>query len=408
MLARVDNGARLRIEVARAFAPLLKPARYKGARGGRGSGKSHFFGEQLISRCMLMPTRAVCVREVQRTLKHSVKTLLEDKIDALEIREYFHSVEGHIDTPGGGIIIFQGMQNHTAESIKSLENYDIAFVEEAQSLSQRSLTLLRPTIRADNSEMWFAWNPRSPDDPVDAFFRRSPHPQATCVEANWMDNPWFPDVLRSDMEYDRRRDPSRYQHVWLGHYQAHSEARVFTNWRIDEFDTPEDVVFYHGCDWGFSTDPTVLVRCFVDEKILYVDREIWVIGCEVDETPIVFDRLDPAVKGIARRWTIVADSSNPQNISYMRKNGYPKMQPAVKGPGSVEEGVEFLKSYDIVVHPRCRHVADELTNYSYEIDPKTEQVLPRLADRKNHTIDSLRYALEGRRRRANPPMWGSY
>jgi len=400
----------LDINTPRVFVPLLAPARYKGAHGGRGSGKSHFFADLIVERCLREFTRAVCVREIQRSLEQSVKRLIEDKIAEHGLDSKFKILESRIETPNGGVIIFQGMQNHTSQSIKSLEGYHVAWVEEAQSLSQSSLTLLRPTIRVPNSEIWFSWNPRSPRDAVDNFLRKEPPVDSIVVEANYEDNPWFPDGLRADMEYDRRRDPERYKHVWLGQYQTTSEARVFHNWKIEEFETPREAVFYHGCDWGFSVDPTVLIRCFVEARTLYVDAEAWRVGCPIDHTPELFDRLDPDPKkhADARRWAIVADSANPQNINYMARHGYPKMRPSIKGVGSVEEGVEFLKSFDIVVHPRCKHVADELANYSYKIDPKTEQVLPLLADEKNHTIDSLRYAIEALRRRAPQLALGGY
>src|SRR3990172_880294 len=167
-------GRTLRIETPRAFRKLLKPARYKGAFGGRGSGKSHDFASMLLERCLMRRCRAVCVREFQRTLEQSVMRLLIDKIRAFGLESSFRILNTHIETPGGGIIIFQGMQAHTAESIKSLEGYDVAWVEEAQVLSQRSLDLLRPTIRVEDSELWFSWNPRNASDPVDGFLRVNP------------------------------------------------------------------------------------------------------------------------------------------------------------------------------------------------------------------------------------------
>lgn len=345
--------------------------------------------------------RAVCIREVQKSLEQSVKRLLEDKIEALGLGAFFDVGKVEIKTPGGGLIIFQGMQNHTADSIKSLEGYDIAWAEEAQSLSQRSLDLLRPTIRKPGSELWFSWNPNKPTDPVDRLLRGEvPMPGAIVVEANWSENPWFPDVLRGEKDWDFRRDPDKYAHIWAGGYQTNSEARVFRNWRVDEFDTPDGAAFYHGADWGFSVDPTVLVRCFVDGRTLYVDREVYRVGCEIDQTPALFDTLDPATPGSARNWRIRADSARPETISYMRRHGYPRIEPAVKGPSSVMDGIEFLKSYDIVVHPRCRHTADELTHYSFKTDPLSGDVLPVLEDKKNHVIDALRYAVESIRRKS--------
>lgn len=300
----------------------------------------------------------------------------------------------HIETPRDGIIIFNGMQNHTAESIKSLEAYDVAWVEEAQSLSQRSLDLLRPTIREDNSELWFSWNPRYPTDPVDKLLRGdSLPPDSIVVRSSYRDNPFFPDVLRREMEWDRGRDVEKYQHVWEGEYEHHSEARVFKNWKIEDFETESDASFLLGGDWGYSVDPSVLVRCYVKGRKLYIDREAYRIGVEVDHLPDLFDKIPGS-----REWVITADSARPETISYLQKHGFPKLVPAIKGKDSVKEGVIFLQSYDIVVHPRCTHTINELTYYSFKTDPLTSVVTPVLQDKKNHVIDSLRYAVEKLRR----------
>ena len=247
----------LTIETPRVFLPLLEYSRYKGLHGGRGSGKSHFFAEALIEQCLLEKTDAVCVREIQKSLSQSVKKLLELKIEALGVGSQFEVQESQIKCKNGGVIIFQGMQNHTADSIKSLEGYDIAWVEEAQSLSQRSLDLLRPTIRKTGSEIWFSWNPNEDTDPVDVLLRgEKPPPDAVVIECNFKDNPWFPDVLQAEMEYDRRRDPDKFEHVWLGKYLRNSEARVFRNWTVEEFESPNGSTFRFGADWGFSVDPS--------------------------------------------------------------------------------------------------------------------------------------------------------
>lgn len=382
------------IDTPRWAVPLLQPSRYKGIHGGRGSGKSHERAEALIERCIMERTFAVCIREVQKSLAQSVKKLLELKIEAMGVGNLFEVQQAVIKAPHGGLIIFQGMQNHTADSIKSLEGYDIAWVEEAQSLSQRSLDLLRPTIRKPGSELWFTWNPSQATDPVDVLLRGdSPPPDALVVQANYRDNPWLPDVLRGELEYDRSRDPDKFAHIWLGEYQRNSEARVFRNWRVEEFTAPDGVTFRMGADFGFSIDPSVLLRCYIDGRNLYIDHEAWQIGCEIDRLPDLF----MTVPG-AESWPMVADSSRPETISYLRNHGFPRILPAVKGARSVEEGVEFLKSFDIIVHPRCQHVIDELTLYSFEIDPLTGIVLPKLADKNNHCIDALRYACEGVRR----------
>jgi phage terminase large subunit len=411
----------LDIPTPRAFVPLLPPSRYKGAHGGRGSGKSHFFAELLVEHCVLNPgTRAVCIREIQKSLAQSAKRTLELYIEKHGVGHLFDVQKAEIKTPGDGLIIFQGMQNHTAESIKSLEGYDIAWVEEAQTLSATSLRLLRPTMRKRGSELWFSWNPRKPDDPVDALLRCNsddarkndwqPPPNSIVVEVNYPNNPWFftDSELVDEMKFDKR-DPDTFQHVWMGGYESKSEARVFKNWRIEEFEPPAGhEQFYLGADWGFSPDPTVLVLCYVIGRTLYIWREIWAVECTLDRIPALFDKIDPnwtpqrAIdpnwKSLARKLPIIGDSSRNDTIAYLKKSGFPKIQGAIKGPGSLEDGIEFLRGYDMVIHPQCKRVAQECRLYSHKVDRKTGKVTSELEDKENHTIDSVRYALENVRR----------
>lgn len=392
-------GTELVIATPRWSLPLLDTARYKGAKGGRASGKSHERAEALVERCVMQKTDAVCIREVQKSLNQSVKKLIESKIAKLGVAHLFNVGGSMIRGPHGSIIIFQGMQNHTAETIKSLEGFDIAWVEEAQTLSQRSLDMLRPTIRKPGSELWFTWNPRHATDPVDALLCGNGWEKlpggVRVVEANYRDNPWLPDEMREEAEYDRGRDPEKFAHIWLGQYQRNSEARVFKNWTIGDEDMapPPGATLRYGLDFGFATDPAAALRCWIDGRNLYVDFEAYQLGVEIDELPEFLLAVPDA-----ERWPMVADSSRPETISYLRKHGFPKITGAVKGAGSVDEGVEFLKSYNIVVHPRCTHLIDELTLYSYKVDKATEKVLPILVDASNHLIDALRYALEGMRR----------
>lgn len=384
----------LHIRVPEAFDRLEGHHRYIGAHGGRGSGKSHYFGERWLRENVADKLDFVCLRETLKSLEFSVKKLLESKIETYNAGAYFEVQDRRILSRHGGVTIFEGMQNHTSDSIKSLEGFDTAWFEESQSASEKSLTLLRPTLRKPKSQMWFSWNPAHPTDPIDALLRGAElPPDAVVVEVNYSDNPWLSDELRMEMEYDQRRDPDKYAHVWLGKYQQSSEARVFKNWRVEEFDIDPAWVLRQGADWGFSVDPSVLVQCAIVGRTLYVAHEAYRVGCEIDFMPELFMTVPDA-----ERWPTTADSARPETISYMQRHGFPKMLAAVKGARSVEEGVEFLRSYDIVVHPRCTHTIEELTQYRYEIDPLTSLVLPKLRDKDNHVIDSLRYACEGARR----------
>lgn len=225
----------LKFNVPRKLAPLLKPKRYKGAYGGRGGAKSHFFAEQIIIRCLQQQTRAVCIREVQNSIKDSVKQLLTDKIVSMGLDQTFSVMNDEIRGPHGSLVVFKGMQSYNATNIKSLEGFDIAWVEEAQTFSQFSLDLLRPTLRKPGSELWFSWNPRYKTDAVDKFFRKNPPADSVCVCINWNDNPWFKGTpLYNDMLADYASDPDKAEHVWGGAY-GQSQGAILARW-VNEAD----------------------------------------------------------------------------------------------------------------------------------------------------------------------------
>jgi phage terminase large subunit len=336
----------------------------------------------------------LCGREIQKSIKDSVKRLLEDEIDRLGLRSVFTSTETEIRGPNDSLFLFSGIKGN-ANGIKSIEGVTTFWAEEAQTFSQASIDTVIPTIRAPNSRLIWSWNPDQPTDPVDVLLRNpaGPPPNSIVKEVNYTDNPWFPEVLREAMEYDRSRDVEKWQHIWCGQYRRNSEARVFKNWRVEEFDSPTNVDYRLGADFGFSIDPSCAVRCWISGREIYIDYEAWGLGVEIDHLPALFMSIPDAEK-----WPMVADSSRPETISYLRRNGFPVVIPATKGARSVEEGISWLKSYDLVVHPRCQHLIDELTVYSWKVDPMTGVVLPQLEDKDNHLIDALRYAVEAVRR----------
>lgn len=372
---------------------LFEPSRYKAIHGGRGGAKSRSVATALVLKAAQKAERVLCAREVQKSIKDSVKRLLDDEIERLGLRSFFTSTETEIRGANGSLFIFSGLKGNAA-SIKSLEGVTIAWVEEAQTISQASLDTLVPTIRATGSEIWFTWNPDQPTDPIDAMFRGDdPPPRSIVIEVNWDDNPWFPPELQAEMEYVRGRDIDKYNHIWLGQYRQNSEARIFKNWRVEEFESAPNVEHRQGADFGFSIDPSCLVRCHIDGTLLRIDYEAWGLQVEINNLPALFMGVPDSEK-----WWTTADSSRPETISYLRNHGFPRIRPAVKGARSIEEGIEFLKSFDIIVHPRCEHLISELTHYSYKTDPLTGDVLPLIEDKDNHLIDALRYACEGARR----------
>jgi phage terminase large subunit len=235
------------------------------------------------------------------------------------------------------------------------------------------------------------FNPDQETDPTYKDFIISKRGDALVINVNYWDNPFFPDVLRREMEWDKKNDYEKYLHVWEGQTRASSDAQVFRGkFSVEAFEAPEDAQFYYGADWGFSQDPTALVRCFVNEKTLLVDYEAYGVGVDIDKTPEMFDSVPGARKSI-----ITADSARPETISYMRKNGFPHIRSAKKGKGSVVDGITLLRAFEkIIIHPRCQHTIDEFKLYSYKTDRITGEVLPVLEDRNNHCIDALRYSIE--------------
>jgi len=174
--------------------------------------------------------RSVCIREVQKDLTQSAKLLLEDKLSNLGLGEAdgFKAFRDVIQTPKDGIIIFKGMQDYTAESVKSLEKFKRAWWEEAQTATQHSLNLLRPTIREEGSEIWASWNPRFDDDPIDKMLRGETLPTgAVVVKANWSDNPWLPKVLDQERLDCLNNQPEQYDHIWEGGYVSIVEGAYF-------------------------------------------------------------------------------------------------------------------------------------------------------------------------------------
>lgn len=383
--------ATLEIATPRWAVPLLQPARYKGAYGGRSSGKSHFFAELLVEDMVCDPDlRAVCIREVQKSLKFSAKQLIEDKIGAFGVEHLFDIQREEIRRKGGsGVCIFQGMQDHTADSIKSLEGFKRAWIEEAQAISETSLRLLRPTMRAPGAQMWFSWNPDQPDDPVE-FLRRRPPEGAIVVPVNYTDNPFFPEEMQAELAYDQAGDPETFAHVWLGEYNTRSDAQIFAGrYRIEEFEPgPGWDGPYFGADWGFAQDPTILVKCWImpDGRVA-IEKESGKVGLDIDRTGDLWARDIPE----ARASRVRADSARPETVSYMQRHGWPGVTGVDKWKGSVEDGVEWLRARGLLIHPRCERAKREARLYRYKTN-KAGDVLAQVEDAENHCIDAVRYA----------------
>lgn len=208
---------------------------------------------------------------------------------------------------------------------------------------------------------------------------------------NYDSNPFFPDVLRAEMEYDKENDPDKWAHVWSGKTLRHSEAQVFFGkWAVEPHEAPEQTHFYYGLDFGFSNDPNALVRAYIVGRNMYVDYEAFGLKVDIDKLPEMLDKVPGTRQNI-----IICDSARPETISYLAQHGFPKVEACKKGKGSVEEGIAHLRSFDkIVIHPRCKNLIQEFSLYSYLLDNRSGQITTKLSDKNNHGIDALRYAAE--------------
>lgn len=384
----------LELKVPDALAFFLEEqARYKVAYGGRGAGRSWTAARALAAMGYERKMRFLCAREIQVSIADSVHKLISEQIEALGLSRAYDIQRQGIYCRNGTEFIFSGIRSNV-NKIKSLEGVDIAWVEEAESISEESWRVLVPTIRKPGSEIWATFNPREETDPTYQRFVVKTPPNAIVRKVGWQDNPWFPDELRKERDWLLATDPDAEAHVYGGEPRNRSDAQVLRGrWRVEPFepqahwDGP-----YFGVDWGFAVDPSTMSRCWIDAaaRTLYVEHEAYGIGVEIEKHPDLFDAVPGGRDHVSR-----ADNARPEMINFMQRNGYSRMIAATKGPGSVEQGVEFLRSFAaIVIHPRCIHAAQEARLWIYKVDRLTGDVKPELEDKNNHVWDGIRYSLE--------------
>ena len=379
----------MNVQIPTAFQPLFKPHRYKVYYGGRGGGKSWGFALALLVMGAQKKTRILCTREVQGSIKDSVHKLLCTCIDNNKLGHFYRITRDAIYGKNGTEFIFHGLR-HDPMQIKSLEGVDICWVEEAQKISNESWDVLIPTIRIKGSEIWIGFNPNLETDPTYQRFIVNKRDNQLTVKVNWYDNKFFSNELRAELDYQKTLDYDDYLHIWEGECKTGSDAQIFKGkFVIEDFDTPPEMTFYHGLDWGFSQDPTAVIRCFIMGNDLYIDYEAGGKKVELDNTYKLIDTIPSA-----KQYTIRADSARPESISFVKRQGY-RIESVHKWSGSVEDGIEHIRSFNkVYIHTRCMETANEFVRYSYKVDRLTEDILPTIVDKDNHYIDALRYALQ--------------
>ena len=370
---------------------LSSGCRFEVLEGGRGGGKSYSVADHLIARAARKPLRILCARETQKSIRESVHRLLSDRIKATGHEDCFIIQKDSIRSGCGSEFIFKGLQSQTQkDGIRSTEAIDIAWVEEAERVSQDSWDTLIPTIRKPNSQIIITFNQESEKSATYNLCIKNPRPDMAIAHITFRDNKLFPEVLRNEMEYCRTTDPDKYNHIWEGGLKEYHDAVIFAGKIVElDFETLKCVQFHYGCDWGFSGDPLAITRYFILDKSLYIDYEFYARGIDYSDYEEAFD----SIPGI-RDGRIRADSAYPASISHVKNLGFDIIG-AKKGAGSVEDGILFLKGFEhIYIHTRCPGALDDFKNYRYKQDPLTKEILPIIVDKSNHTPDNARYALE--------------
>jgi phage terminase large subunit len=305
---------------------------------------------------------------------------------------YFDIGEKYIRTQNRRIsYAFAGLR-HNLDSIKSKARILGNWTDEAEGVSDMAWRKLLPTIREEGSENWLSYNPESEHSATHKRFIADPPANCVVTEINWRDNPWFPDVLNQERLDDMRLRPDTYDHVWEGGFLTITEAQVFKGkFEVDEFEPGHNWDGpYCGVDFGFAQDPTAAVKCWIYQGRLFIEGEAGKVGLELDDTS---DFITGNIKDFDQ-YAIRADSARPESISYLKRHGLPRITGVKKWQGSVEDGVEFIKSFEgITIHPRCSSVAREFRLYSYKVDKNTGDIMPKIVDAHNHYIDAIRYAL---------------
>lgn len=391
-----------RIEIPPKLIPAFEGSyRYRCSHGGRGSAKTRTFALMTAIRGYMAAMNGqsgviLCAREYMNSLEESSMEEVKQAIRSVPwLNDFYELGEKYIRTKCRSVnYVFAGLR-HNLDSIKSKARILIAWVDEAESVSEIAWTKLAPTVREAGSEIWVTWNPERDGSATDKRFRKNPPDNAVVVEMNYDDNPWFPSVLEDERLNDQARlDSATYAWIWEGAYLENSDKQVLANkYVVQSF--PDDLWqqadrLLFGADFGFAKDPNTLLRQFILNDCLYIEYEAYGVGVELDHMPEFYDKIPEA-----RKWPIKADSARPETISYLKRQGF-NISAAKKWQGSVEDGITHLRGFkQIIIHPRCKETAKEARLYSYKTDRITGEVLPVILDDNNHCWDAVRYGLDG-------------
>lgn len=377
-----------------AYDPPLGELRWRIWYGGRAGAKSWQIARGLLIHGCQQSLRILCVRQYQASIKESVHKLLALQIKALGL-EAVYEVQDRtiINRLNGTEFIFRGI-HQDPDQVKSLEAVDVCWVEEGQLFTADSWAVLIPTIRKEGSEIWVSFNPGEPDDPTWQMLVEKAHelPRAIVTKVTYRDNPFASSVTIEEAEKLRRTDPDEFEHVYEGVPWQRSDLQVFAGkYRVADLGEPQSWwgTPLYGSDFGFSQNPSLLLRLYVFDSRLYIQAEAGGIQLDNDELARRWSRVPGA-----RQHMIEADSARPETINELRRRGF-KIRGAPKWPGSVEDGIQHIRGEyeEVVISPACPMAIEDFRLYRYKADPRTGNPTPLLVKKHDHAPDAVRYAL---------------
>lgn len=394
----------MKIEFPRKLNFLFHPARIKGARGGRGSGKSWGFARALLTIGAKRKIRVLCTREIQKSIKQSVHQLLKDQIEAMGLVRFYEVFETTIRGKNGTEFYFGGLSDQTADSLKSFEGVNVCWVEEAQSVSKRSWDILIPTIRAEGSEIWITYNPQLESDETHQRFVVKPPPDCVVVEMNYTDNPYFPAVLEKErLHAEQTMRPEDYRHIWLGACRPAVEGAIYfeamslAEGRIR--DVPHDCSLktHVVMDLGMADSMTLILVQKVASEIriihyiegnqrILADYSAELRGLRLDNQAMNWGTVWLPHDGFQKR-----HQSGKDDATIMRGLGWDVQQtPNVHVSSGIDRAREiFPRVY--FNKQRTERLIECLKRYRWNINSKTGEATQPLHDEFSHGADAFRY-----------------
>jgi phage terminase large subunit len=357
--------------------------------GGRFSLKSHTVARILLIRARQKKTRVACFREFQNSIADSSYQLLADLIQKYELTDFSLTKNSIINTINGSDFIFKGLWNNE-QSIKSVEGIDIAWIEEAQTVSEKSLEVLTPTVRKKGSQLIYTYNRLLEEDPVHKRLVTEGRPNAIVINVNYdiaIKYNMMPDAVRLEMEDDKASRPNLYKHKWLGEPYS-LERKIFKDWAIIDEIPHEARLYRYGMDFGFSQDPTSITAIYEYNGGYIFDEVTYQKGLSNKSIADIFLNNEKAL--------VIADSAEPKSIDEIKNYGI-NILGAKKGQGSVYQGIQYVQAQKCSVTKRSTNIIKAYRNYLFRQD-KDGKILNEPDDSVHewsNSMDSIRYGLNG-------------